>query len=169
MASLETVSATGELSSHFDQLLRDVSSELSPEELKNAVSLIKRNFKGIFEDQEEKDLYSCLRLFADQGLVSEDNLTLLPFLTSKTSENERIQRKIQGFKAVRQPETEKKDELSGRDNDLKQVMTKLTTRSSSVVNLNGSSGVGKTVLAIETLSKWPGRKFKVDLSGINDM
>ena len=169
MASLETVSATGEVSSHFDQLLRDISSELSPEELKNAVSLIKRNFKGMFEDQEEQDLHSCLRLFAVQGLVSEDNLTLLLFLTSKTSKNERIQRKVHDFKDVRQRETEKKDELSGRVNDLKQVMIKLSTGSSSVVNLNGSSGVGKTVLATETLSKWPGRKFKVDLRGINDM
>ena len=169
MASLETVSATEEVSSHFEQLLRDVSSELSPEELKNAVSLITRNFKGIFEDQEEQDLYSSLRLFADQGLVSEDNLTLLLFLTSNASKYERIQQKIQGFKEVRQRETGKKDELSGRVNDLKQVMTKLTTGSSSVVNLNGSSGVGKTMLAIETLSKWPGRKFKVDLRGINDM
>lgn len=136
MASLETVSATEEVSSHFEQLLRDVSSELSPEELKNAVSLITRNFKGILEDQEEQDLYSSLRLFADQGLVSEDNLTLLLFLTSNTSKYERIQQKIQGFKQVRQRETGKKDGLSGRVNDLKQVMTKLTTGSSSVVNLN---------------------------------
>lgn len=136
MASLETVSATEEVSSHFEQLLRDVSSELSPEELKNALSLFTRNFKGIFEDQEEQDLYSSLRLFADQGLVSEDNLTLLLFLTSNTSKYERIQQKIQGFKQVRQRETGKKDGLSGRVNDLKQVMTKLTTGSSSVVNLN---------------------------------
>ena len=169
MASLETVSATGEVSSHFEQLLRDISSELSPGELKNAVSLIKKYFQGIFEDQEEQDLYSCLRLFADQGLVSEDNLTLLLFLTSETSKNDRIQQKIQGFKAIRQRETEKRDELTGRVNDLKHVMTKLTTGNSSVVNLNGSSGVGRTVLAIETFSKWPGKKIKVDLRGINDM
>ncbi|XP_020602576.1 uncharacterized protein LOC110041607 isoform X2 [Orbicella faveolata] len=169
MASLETVSATGEVSSHFDELLRDISSELSPEELEHAVSLIKSNFKGIFENQEKQDLYSCLCLFANQGLVSGDNLTLLKFLTSKTSKNERIQEKIQGFKAIRQREKEKKDELTGRFNDLKQVMAKLTTGSSSVVNLYGSSGVGKTTLAKETLSKWPGRKFKVDLRGINEM
>ena len=57
----------------------------------------------------------------------------------------------------------------GRDNDLKQVMTKLTTGSSRVVNLHGSSGVGKTRLAIEAFSKWPGRNFKVDFRGINEM
>ncbi len=171
MASLETVSATGEISPDFDKLLKDVSSELSPEELENAVSSIKRNFKGKFEDQEEQDLYSCLHLFANQGLVSEDNLTLLErFVTPKTSKKESIKEKIQGFKLIRQREAVKtKKFLTGRVHDLEKVMTKLTTGSSSVVNLYGSSGVGKTTLAIETLSKWPGRKFKVDFRGITEM
>ena len=170
MASLETVSATGEISPNFDKLLKDVSSELSPEELRKAVSSIKSNFKGKFEDQKEQDLYSCLHIFANQGLVSEDNLTVLErFVTPKTSKKETIQEKIQGFKTVRQRETRPKEELTGRDNDLKQVMTKLTTGRSNVVNLYGSSGVGKTRLAIETFSKWPGKNFKVDFRGINEM
>ena len=170
MVSLEAVSATEEISPTFDKLLKDVSSELSPDELRQAVSSIKSNFKGKFEAQQEQDLYPCLRLFANQGLVSEDNLTLLErFVTPKTSKKEAIQEKIQGFKTVRQRETKTREELTGRDNDLKQVMTKLTTGGSSVVNLYGSSGVGKTRLAIETYSKWPGRKFKVDFRGINDM
>jgi ABC-type glutathione transport system ATPase component len=155
MASLETVSATGEISSHLEKLLKDISSELSPEELKHAVSLIKSNFKGKFEDQEEQDLYSCLSLFANQGLVSEDNLTLLEFLTPKISKKEKIHEKVQGFKTIRQRGTKTKEELTGRVDDLEKVMTKLTTGSSSVVNLYGSSGVGKTTLAIEILSKWP--------------
>ena len=170
MASLETVSTTEEISPSFDKLLKDVSSELSPEELKQAVSSIKSNFQGKFMNQQEQDLYSCLHLFANQGLVSEDNLTLLErFVTPKTSKKETIQEKIQGFKTVRQRETKTKEELTGRGNDLKQVMTKLTTGSASVVNLYGSSGVGKTRLAIETFSKWPGRNFKVDFRGINEM
>ena len=170
MASLETISVTEEISPNLERLLKDVSSELSPEELKQAVSSIQSNFKGKFEDQQEQDLYSCLRLFANQGLVSEDNLTLLErFVAPKTSKKDAIQEKIQGFKTVRQGKTKTKEELTGRDNDLKQVMTKLTTGSSRVVNLHGSSGVGKTRLAIETFSKWPGRNFKVDFRGINDM
>ena len=170
MASLETVSATEGISPDFDKLLKDVSSELSPEELKQAVASIKSNFKGKFEAQQDQDLYSCLHLFANQGLVSEDNLTLLErFVTPKTSNKGTIQEKIQGFKTVRQRETKTKEELTGRDNDLKQVMAKLTTGSSSVVNLYGSSGVGKTTLAIETFSKWPGSNFKVDFRGINEM
>ena len=169
MASLETVSATGEISSKLDKLLKDVSSELSPDELKNAVSLIKSNFKGKFEDQEEHNLYSCLSLFANQGLVAENKLTLLEFLASETSKKERIQEKIQRFKSIRQQETMTREKLTGRVHDLEKVMTKLTTGSSSIVNLYGSSGVGKTTLAIETLSEWPGRKFKVDFRGINEM
>ena len=170
MASPETVSAIEEISPTFDKLLKDVSGELSPEELRQAVSSIKSNFKGKFEDQQEQDLYPCLRLFANQGLVSEDNLTLLErFVTPKTSKKETIQEKIQSFKTVRQRETKTKEELTGRDNDLKQVMIKLTTGSSSIVNLYGSSGVGKTRLAMETFSKWPGRNFKVDFRGINEM
>ena len=74
MASLEA----GEISPRFDKLLKDVVGDLSPEELKYAVSSIKTNFeKGQFEDKGDQDLYSCLHLFANQGLVSEDNLTLL--------------------------------------------------------------------------------------------
>ena len=171
MASLETVLATGDISPHFDKFLRDVSSELSPEELKHAVSSIKSNFKGKFEDQQEQDLYSCLHLFANQGLVWEDNLTLLEgFVTPKTSKKETIQEKIQGFKTIRQREAVKtKEDLTGRVHDLEKVMSKLTTGTSSVVNLYGSSGVGKTTLALETLSKWPGRKFKADFRGVNEM
>ena len=167
MASLETVSATDEISSNLDKLFKDVSRELSPDDVKKAVSLIKCNFKGKFQDQEEQNLYSCLCLLANQGLVSENKLTLLEFLSPKTSKKERIQEKIQRFKSTCQRET--KEELTGRVNDLKKVMTKLTTGNSRVVNLYGSSGVGKTTLAMETLSKWSGRKFKVDFRGINEM
>ena len=48
-------------------------------------------------------------------------------------------------------------------------MTRLTTGSTSVVNLYGTSGVGKTTLAIKIYSNWSGRKLKVDFRGINDM
>ena len=167
MASLGTVSAAGEISSNLDKLFKDVSNELSHDEVKKAVSFIKSNFKGKFEDQGEQNLYSCLCLFANQGLVSENKLTLLEFLTPKTFKKERIQEKIQRFKSIHQRET--KEELTGRVSDLEEVMTKLTTRNSRVVTLYGSSGVGKTTLAMETLSKWPGRKFKVDFRGINEM
>ena len=171
MASLETSSATGDISPHFDKLLREISSELSPEELKHAVSSIKSNFKGEFEDQQEHDLYSCLHLFANQGLVTEDNLALLERFvnTPRTSKKEKIQEKVQGFKLVRLQQVKTREELTGRGHDLEKVLSKLTTGSSSVVSLNGPGGVGKTTLAMKALSTWPGRKFKVDLRGVNEM
>ena len=169
MASFKRVSAIGEISPDLDKLLKDVSRELSPEELKHAVSSIKSIFPDKFEDQKEQDLYSCLRLFTNQGLLSDENLALLEFLAPETSKRKVIQEEIRRFKSTHKQETKAKNELIGRVNDLEKVMTKLTTGSSSVVNLYGSSGVGKTTLAIETLSKWPGRKFKVDFRGINEM
>ena len=95
MTSVETISASGDISSRFQTLLRGVFDELSPEELRHAVSSIKTNFKGKFEDQGEQDLYSCLQLFAKQGLVSKDNLTLLEgFLSVKASKKKTLSAKI---------------------------------------------------------------------------
>ena len=172
MASLEAPLWTGDISPRFDKLLKDVVDDLSPEELKYAVSSIKTNFeKGKFADKGDQDLYSCLHLFANQGLVSEDNLTLLEkfVVTPQTSKKEGIEAKIRGFKAIRLQEIEEptaatRKELTGRHSDLENVMSKLTTGGSSVLNLYGSSGVGKTRLATEVVSQWQGTmKFKVDL------
>ena len=175
MASLEA----GEISPRFDKLLKDVVDDLSPEELKYAVSSIKTNFeKGKFADKGDQDLYSCLHLFANQGLVSEDNLTLLEkfVVTPQTSKKEGIEAKIRGFKAIRLQEIEEptaatRKELTGRHSDLVNVMSKLrTTGGSSVLNLYGSSGVGKTRLATEVVSQWQGTmKFIVDLREVERM
>ena len=174
MASLEA----GEISPRFDKLLKDVVGDLSPEELKYAVSSIKTNFeKGKFADKGDQDLYSCLHLFANQGLVSEDNLTLLEkfVVTPQTSKKEGIEAKIRGFKAIRlqeieEPTTATRKELTGRHSDLENVLSKLTTGGSSVLNLYGSSGVGKTRLATEVLSQWQGKmKYKVDLRDVERM
>ena len=178
MASLEAPLWMGEISPRFDKLLKDVVDDLSPEELKYAVSSIKTNFeKGKFADKGDQDLYSCLHLFANQGLVSEDNLTLLEkfVVTPQTSKKEGIEAKIRGFKAIRlleieEPTAATRKELTGRHSDLENVMSKLTTGGSSVLNLYGSSGVGKTRLATEVLSKWQGMmKFKVDLREMERM
>ena len=178
MASLETPLRTGEISPRFDKLLKDVVDDLSPEELKYAVSSIKTNFeKGKFADKGDQDLYSCLHLFANQGLVSEDNLTLLEkfVVTPQTSKKEGIEAKIRGFKAIRLQEIEEptaatRKELTGRHSDLENVMSKLKTGGSSVLNLYGSSGVGKTRLATEVVSQWQGTmKFKVDLREVERM
>ena len=168
MASREA----GEISPRFDKLLKDVVDDLSPEELKYAVSSIKTNFEiGKFADEGDQDLYSCLQLFANQGLVSEDNLTLLEkfVVTPQTTKKEGIEAKIRGFKRIRLQEIEEptaatRQELTGRHSDLENVMSKLAPGGSSVLNLYGSSGIGKTRLATEVLSQWQGKmKYKVDL------
>ena len=178
MASLEAALRTGEISPRFDKLLKDVVGDLSPEELKHAVSSIKANFKnGKFADKGYQDLYAYLYLFANQGLLSEANLTLLEkfVVTPQTSKKEEIEAKIRVFKAIRLQEIERstaatRKELTRRYSDLENVMSKLTTGGSSVFNLYGSSGVGKTRLATEVLSKWQGTmKFKVDLREVKRM
>ncbi|XP_068705854.1 uncharacterized protein [Montipora foliosa] len=45
----------------------------------------------------------------------------------------------------------------------------LTTSGSTVINLYGSSGVGKTRLATEAFTQWDGTKFKVDLREVDKM
>ena len=179
MASLEEPLRTGEISPRFDKFLKDVVDHLSPEELEYAVSSIRTNFEiGKFGDKGDQDLYSCLHLFANQGLVSEDNLTLLEkfVVTPQTSKKEGIEAKIRGFKAIRLQEIEEptaatRKELTGRHSDLVNVMSKLrTTGGSSVLNLYGSSGVGKTRLATEVVSQWQGTmKFIVDLREVERM
>ncbi|XP_067047123.1 uncharacterized protein [Acropora muricata] len=171
MASTGITSASQEISTSFDKLLKDVTANLSPEERKDAVSSIKATFKGKFNTEDDQDLYSCLYLLANQGVFSEDNLTLLEkfVVTPHTSKKTTIQAKIHNFKAVRPLQESRKQELTGRNRDLTNVISMLTTDRSSVVNLYGSSGVGKTRLATEAFSQWSGPKFKVDLREVDKM
>ena len=59
--------------------------------------------------------------------------------------------------------------MTGRELDLEKVMAMLITENSRVVNLHGIRGVGKKKLAMEIVSKWPGRKFKADFKEITEM
>lgn len=174
MASLETlgeeVSASKEkISPHLDELLRDVTEELSAEEISSVVSSIKNTFKGNFETQKEQDLYSCLQLFTLQGLLSEQNLTLLErFVACKSSKKEGIKQRIESFKLSRQLQITPRQELKGRETDLRAVMAKLAEEP-PIVNLYGSGGQGKTTLGKEICLKWPGKSIPVDLRGVTEM
>ena len=171
MTSTGITSASLEISPSFQKLLKDVTANLRPEELQHAVSSIKTNFEGKFNTTDDQDLYSCLYLLANQGVVSEDNLTLLEkfVVTPHTSKKATIEAKIHNFKAARPFQESRKQELTGRNRDLTNVISMLTTDRSSVLNLYGSSGVGKTRLATEAFSQWSGPKFKVDLREIDEM
>ena len=93
------------------------------------------------------------------------------FLSPKASNKESLKEKIQQFKENRQQEVSPGKEESGstgRERDLEKVMAMLITGSSRFVNLHGISGVGKTTLVIETVPKWPGKKFKADFREITE-
>ncbi len=166
----ETVSASQEnISPHLDELLKDVAKELSGEELTNVVASIKSTFKGDFGNQQDQDLYSCLQLFANQGLLSDQNLTLLErFVACKSSKEKDIKQKIESFKLGRQLEVTPRQAIKGRDTDLHAVLTKLAGKQ-PIVNLYGSGGLGKTTLGNEIRLKWSGKSVSVDLRGVTEM
>ena len=174
MASLETMgegfSADKEkISPHLDKLLRTVTEELSAEEIASVVGSIKNTFEGNFEVQKEQDLYSYLQLFTRQGILSDQNVTLLErFVACKSSKKEDIKQKIEEFKLSRQLEITPRQELKGRETDLQAVMAKLAGES-PIVNLYGSGGLGKTTLGKEIRLKWPGKSMAVDLRGVTEM
>ena len=164
------VSATQEqISPNLDQLLKDVANELSTEELTSVVASIKTTFKGKFENKQDQDLYSCLHLFASQGLLTDQNLTLLEkFVACKSSKEEGIKQRLENFKLNHQLEVTPRQQVKGRDIDLDTVLNKLTGKK-PIVNLYGSGGLGKTTLGKEICQKWLGKSIPVDLRGIMEM
>ena len=174
MASLETLGedvSTGKekIPPHLNKLLKDVTEELSAEEITSVVSSIKNTFEGNFEVQKEQDLYSCLQLITHQGLLSDQNLTLLErFVACKSSKKEGIQQRIESFKLSRQLKVTARQELKGRETDLQAVMDKLAEEP-PIVNLYGSGGLGKTTLGKDICLKWPGKSIAVDLRGVTEM
>ena len=161
-----------DISPHFDELLRSVTNLLTAEELTDVVESIKNTFEGNFQTQPDQDLYSCLRLFATQGLLSEENLTLLErFVACKSSKKKGITNRIEKFKLSRQQEVKPslpRETLKGRESALNVVMSKLAG-DQAIVNLYGSSGMGKTTLGKEICLKWPGKSISVDLREITVM
>ena len=172
MASLKTeaVAATPEeISPHLDALLRSVADALSDEELTSVVATIKNTFKGNFQAQQDQDLYSCLQLFTNQGLLSDENLTVLDrFVACKSSKKEGIKQRIETFKLRRQQEVKPRQILKGRDTDSNAIMSKLAGKQ-PIVNLYGSGGVGKTTLGKDVCLKWPGKSIPVDLREVTEM
>ena len=162
----------GEISPHFDELLRDVTDALTAEELKDVVASIKNTLEVNSQAQTDQDLYSHLRLFATQKILSEENLTLLErFVACKSSKKEGITKRIEQFKKSRLQSGEPKvsgQAIKGRDRDLNLIMVKLTG-AKEIVNLYGSGGVGKTTLGKEISLRWPGQSIFVDMREVAEM
>ena len=164
------VSATQEqISPNLDQLLKDVANELSTEELTSVVASIKTTFKGKFENKQDQDLYSCLHLFASQGLLTDQNLTLLEkFVACKSSKKKGIKQRLESFKLIHQLEVTPRPQIKGREIDLDAVLNKLAGKQ-PIVNLYGSGGLGKTTLGKEVCRNWLGKSIPVDLRGVMEM
>ena len=151
------------------KLFENISSKFTPAESKDVVESIKRNYGGKFNFLDNQALLPCLQLLEKHGHVSDNKLTLIEeFVAPKSNKEELIKRKIENFKDARHTRVEPRQELQGRQAEIKEITRELKTGKSSVVNLFGSAGVGKTTLANEVCTKWKGKYFVFDLRETKD-
>ena len=152
------------------KLFENISSKFTPAESEDVVESLKRNYGGKFNLLHDRDLLPCLQLLQKHGHVSDNKLTLIEeFVAPKSNKEKLIKKTIESFKAARQIRVEPAKELQGRQAEIKQITRELETGESSVVNLFGSAGVGKTTLANKVSSKWKGKYFVFDLREAKDM
>ncbi|XP_068704315.1 uncharacterized protein [Montipora foliosa] len=155
----------------LNQLFRDISNKFSPLESAEVVKLSKSIFGKHFYSLQNEDLLSCLRRLQELGYVSNSKLALVKdFVASKSSKKKEISETIENFIASHPLLYDPEKQLQGRNDDIKRITSTLEAGNSSVVNLHGPGGVGKTTLAQEISSKWRGGKsFIFDLREANDM
>ena len=155
----------------FQDLFTNISFKFSPAESKDVVQSLKRNYGGKFNSLDNQDLLSTLQLLVKRGFVSDNKLTLIEeFVAPKSNQKEQIKEMIKCFKDSQKQQVDSEKELSGRQDEVKEITKKLETKGQSlVVNLFGSAGVGKTTLAKTVCSKWQGERFLCDLREAKDM
>ena len=93
------------------------------------------------------------------------------YLAKQSSNKEEIEKEV-GIYKKELPKA--RPVLTGRDEEIKRTTTKLQIDDSTIVNLYGESGVGKTTLAKEICHRWndeskEGRSLVVDLRGVRKM
>ncbi|XP_068705818.1 uncharacterized protein [Montipora foliosa] len=157
-------------SSELTKLFRDISTMFSPLESAEVVKSSMRIYGEQFHSLQNEDLLSCLKRLQKLGYVSNSKLTLIKdFVASKSSNKKQIRESIESFIASH-PVLHPEKQLHGRNDDLKRITATLEAGQSSVVNLHGPGGVGKTTLAQEISSKWRGGKSYIfDLKEAKDM
>ncbi|XP_022809804.1 LOW QUALITY PROTEIN: uncharacterized protein LOC111346802 [Stylophora pistillata] len=142
----------------------------TPEETQNVVQSLKKIYGGKFNSLNKQDLLKCLQLLAKQEYVSNNKLKLVEdFIAPKSNQEGRIKEALKSFEASRLVKSDSEKELKGRNDEIKHINKKLESKDTAVVNLFGSSGVGKTELAKEVCSKWPGISRIFDLREGKDM
>ena len=159
-----------ESSRELNQLFRDISSKFSPAESENVVKSSKRIYGKQFDSLENQDVLSCLGLLLKLGYVSNTKLTLIrEFFAPMSNKGKDISETIDNFRASRPLQADLEKELQGRSEDFKEITDMLKTGQPAVVNLHGSSGVGKTTLAKAICSKWRGKSYVFDLREAKNM
>ncbi|XP_068736783.1 uncharacterized protein [Montipora capricornis] len=153
----------------LNQLFRDISTKFSPLESAEVVKSSKRIYGEQFCSLQNEDLLSCFGLLRKFGYVSNSKLTLIKdFVASKSSNKEEISESIESFIASHPRLYDLQKQLHGRNDDLKRITATLEAGQSSVVNLHGPGGVGKTTLAQKICSEWR-KSYIFDLREAKDM
>ena len=156
--------------SGLNHLFGDISSKFSSVEAAEVVKSSKRIYGEQFEGLQNEDLLSCLKLFFKFGYVSNVKLTLIrDFVASKSNNEEEIKKIIDNYIQFNPLQVDSEKQMQGRDNDISQITGRLKAGRSSIVNLHGSGGVGKTTLAKEICANWRGKYHIFDLREAKDM
>ena len=154
----------------LQQLFKDISPKFKPVESESIVKTLKKNYGGKFDLLDSHDLMKCFQLLEKHGYVSDNKLNLIEdFVATKSDEEKLIKKDIDRFKASRLGKGDPEKKLQGRSEEIKIINKKLESKDTVVLNLFGSSGVGKTKLATEVCSQWRGTYRVFDLREAKNM
>ena len=154
----------------LQQLFKVISPKFKAVESESIVKTLKKNYGGKFHLLDSHDLMNCFQLLEKHGYVSDNKLNLIEdFVATKSDEEKLIKKDIDRFKASRLGKDDPEKKLQGRSEEIKIINKKLESKDTVVLNLFGSSGVGKTKLAIEVCSQWRGKYRVFDLREAKDM
>ena len=156
--------------SELSQLFGDISRKFSLVEAAEVVKSSKKIYGEQFAGLQNDDLLSCLNLLLKFGYISKGKLTLIRnFVASKSENEEEIKKKIDNYIQVNPLQVESQKQMQGRYNDMTKISGRLKAGRSSLVNLHGYGGVGKTTLAKDICAKWRGKSHIFDLREAKDM
>ena len=165
MAAVGIESAPG-----LQQLFKDISPKFKAVESESIVKTLKKNYGGKFDLLDSHDLMKCFQLLEKHGYVSDNKLNLIEdFVATKSDEEKLIKKDIDRFKDSLLGKGDPEKELQGRSEEIKKINKKLESKDTVVLNLFGSSGVGKTKLATEVCSQWRGTHRVFDLREAKNM
>ena len=154
----------------LQQLFKVISPKFKAVESESIVKTLKKNYGGKFDLLDSHDLMKCFQLLEKHGYVSDNKLNLIEdFVATKSDEEKLIKKDIDRFKDSLLGKGDPEEELQGRSEEIKKINKKLESKDTVVLNLFGSSGVGKTKLATEVCSQWRGNYRVFDLREAKDM